>query len=82
MDENIEKNIFGLRWWQNRGLGWLGIVGSNGEVSGKMALGKGCEKKGTVLHEGLSRTLIYEHPDQWVNWVERGENGEGTDWSK
>lgn len=36
-------------------------------ASGRMALGEGCERWRRLLYEGLSRGLIYEHPDQWVN---------------
>lgn len=28
---------------------------------------KGHDRKGRVLFEGLSKGLIYEHADQWVN---------------
>lgn len=28
---------------------------------------KGRDRKGRVLFEGLSKGLIYEHADQWVN---------------
>lgn len=54
----------------------------NCEVRGQTALAQGCEKKGAGYIKDLFTALIYEHPDQWVNGVKRGENGGGMDWSK
>lgn len=40
------------------------------------------KKKGAGYIKDLFRALIYEHPDQWVNGVKRGEKMEGLDLSK
>lgn len=33
----------------------------------KMALCERCERRRRGIYKGLSKRLIYEHPDQWVN---------------
>lgn len=66
----ILKTTFGFRWWHNRCLWWLRDLVWNIVANERMALCErceGCERRRRGIYKGLSKGLIYEHPDQWVN---------------